>query len=276
MRLDTVQDLARTGRLYPSVILYGTSPEGRRNAALTLARTLLCETEPATAPCGSCRACRRIDWPGENDHAFHPDFFVLERDLRTSTSVEATKSFLRAAYRAPFEARGQVFVIAEAETLTVGAADALLKILEEPPERTPRHFLLLATNARDLVPTLRSRSLSLFLGAGDALDTDKVASMAVAFGAAAERFRTNGASIDLLGAADALGDAGGWQDARARRPWATAAAAVLHHAKTRPAGDRRALLETAAALLDGPRMRLRGIPYGRILEGLLSRHLAGS
>ncbi|RMH19706.1 MAG: hypothetical protein D6696_09935, partial [Acidobacteria bacterium] len=60
-----------------------------------------------------------------------------------------------------------------------------------------------------------------------------------------------------------------------RRPWATAAAAVVSHARRDdlPPPVRRALLDLAAALLDGPRWRLRGIPHGRLLEGLVARHL---
>ena len=90
------------------------------------------------------------------------------RDVRTMP----TKSFLAVAYSSPFEARGQVFVVAEAETLTGGAADALLKLLEEPPARSPRHFLLLAASRLDLLATLRSRSLTIYLGPTEALDDD--------------------------------------------------------------------------------------------------------
>src|SRR5262249_53035952 len=84
--------------------------------------------------CGACRHCRRIVWPGEDEAApFHPDFQVLERDLKASTSVDATREMLRTAQVSPYEARGQVFVIASAESLTGEAANALLKNLEEPP-----------------------------------------------------------------------------------------------------------------------------------------------
>ena len=93
------------------------------------------------------------------------------------TSVEATKRFVETAQMTPFEARGQVFVIASAESLSAGAADALLKNLEEPHEGSPRHFLLLAPSQFDLSPTLRSRSLSIFLGASERLDEGPVAAI---------------------------------------------------------------------------------------------------
>jgi DNA polymerase III delta prime subunit len=57
--VDGLLALARGGRLYPALILHGASDERRRAAAAALARTLLCEREPAARPCGECRHCRR-------------------------------------------------------------------------------------------------------------------------------------------------------------------------------------------------------------------------
>ncbi|HEX9944938.1 MAG TPA: hypothetical protein VGG03_23255, partial [Thermoanaerobaculia bacterium] len=145
MNLPAALASARQGRLYPSVILDGGDAEARRRAALDLARTLLCEAPPESRPCGVCRHCRRIGWPGPGqagEAPFHPDFQVLERDLKVSTSVDATRELLRTAQVSPFEARGQVFVIASAESLTGEAANALLKSLEEPHTSAPRNFFL--------------------------------------------------------------------------------------------------------------------------------------
>ena len=285
MNLDAVVKAARKGRLYPSVILYGLGTEGRQQAAVEIARTLLCASTAADRPCdvaaeGSqrndapepCSHCRRIAWPPER---FHPDFMVLERDLRTSTSAGATKSFLTAAYSAPFEARGQVFVVAEADSLTGGAADALLKLLEEPPGSAPRHFLLLAASRLDLLPTLRSRSLAVYLGPSEALGDEEVAAIADSFGRSIDRYAEASSPIHLLTAGEALARAKGWEDPRARRPWATAAAAIARYLEAAevPTSLRRALLALATDLLDAPQWRLRGITHGRILEGLLVRHL---
>lgn len=274
--LDEVLRLAAGERLYPASILHGADAAARRAAAVEVARALLCEAEDGR-PCGACRPCRRLTWPDATSQSFHPDFHVLERDLKTATSAEATKRFLHDAYSAPFEARGQVFVVAEADTLSGEAADALLKLLEEPPTRTPRHFLLLAASRLDLLPTLRSRSLSVFLGGGDSLDEATVARLAEGFGGAVGHYLAGRSSIHLLSAAEALAAAEGWEDPRARKPWATAAAAVVRHLETTAAlpAPRRALLDLAEALIDAPRLRLRGIGHGRILEGLVSRHLAG-
>jgi DNA polymerase III, delta subunit len=329
---QAVIEAARQGRLYPAVILHGAGGEARRQAAVELGRMLLCEAPPAERPCGACRHCRRIVWPAAGasglaaaEAPFHPDFQVLERDLKTSTSVEAARELMRLAQVSPFEARGQVFVIASAESLTGEAANALLKSLEEPHVTAPRHFLLLAPSRLDLLPTLRSRSLAVFLGPESAADAQRVDALARAFGAAADAWTEGRAAIHLLAAAEALagagapgadrgnagagaqaaagpgnraagprgtrgrgsgsgaaaGDAATWDDPRASRPWALAAAAVLRSLEAAPDGPeppsgprRAARLALAEALLTAPLMRLRGISPERILEGLVCRHLA--
>jgi len=269
--------LARQGRLYPAVILHGGGAAERAAAAGELARTLLCEAEPAARPCGECRHCRRLRWPETAvESSFHPDFHLLARDLKTATSAEATRQLLRQAQLAPFEARGQVFVVTEAESLSPEAGDALLKAIEEPGLGASRHFLLLAPSRLDLPATLRSRSFALFLGPAEALSEEEIAPLASAF-AQALRAREEGAGgLALLAAAAALGGAGGFEEARATRPFHLAAAAVA-----RVAGDgelrpelRRALLDLAGELLVAAPWRLRGIPADRLLEGLVSRHLA--
>lgn len=277
MNLGAALETARRGRLYPAVILHGRDSTARQQAALEIARTLLCEVPEAGRPCGVCRHCRRIAWPGaEGESPFHPDFQVLERDLKTSTSVEATREMLKTAQVSPFEARGQVFVVASAETLSGEAANALLKNLEEPHTSAPRHFLLLAPSNLDLLPTLRSRSLAVFLGPAEAVDPGAVEPLARAFAAALDGWEQGGASIHLLTAAEALAGAGGWEDPRAARPWALAAAAVLRSLEAAAAtpSSRRSRLALAEALLGGPVMRLRGITAERILEGLVARYLA--
>jgi DNA polymerase III subunit delta' len=269
---------ARQGRLYPSVILEGGDVGARRHAALELARALLCEAAVESRPCGVCRHCRRIAAGGaaDGEAPFHPDFQLLERDLKASTSVDAVRELLKTAQVSPFEARGQVFVIASAESLTGEAANALLKSLEEPHTSAPRNFFLLAPSRLDLLPTLRSRSLAVFLGPAEPVDPATVEPLARAFAAADSAWAASGSPLYLLSAAAALAAAGGWEDPRSGRPWALAAAAVLRSLELEeglPAG-RRARLALAEALLDAPALRLRGIPAERILEGLVARHLA--
>lgn len=281
MSLASATEAARRGHLYPAVILHGGGEQERRQAALELARTLLCEVSPERRPCGDCRHCRRIVWPGAGEEHFHPDFQVLERDLKTSTSVEAARELLKTAQVSPFEARGQVFAVANAETLSGEAANALLKVLEEPQPGAPRNFFLLAPSQFDLLPTLRSRSLAVFLGTAAAVDTERAAELGAAFAGAATAWAQSRSAAHLLAAAAALAEAGrtkdeelSWKNPRATRSWSLAAAAVLAAVGDVPPPLRRRLLALAEALLDALPLRLRGIPAERILEGLVSRHLA--
>jgi hypothetical protein len=272
-------ELVRRGRLYPSTILHGGAEGDRRGAAVEIGRALLCAVADAAArPCGECRNCRRVAWPEADGERFHPDFAVLERDLKTSTSAEATRQWLRAAQSSPFEARGQVFVVAAADTLSAEAGDALLKAIEEPGVASPRHFLLLAPSRLDLPATLRSRSLSLFLGPAEPPDPERLAAAVEGFGGAVDRYLAGGGGLFLLDAATRLAAAGDFTDARAAAPWTIAAHAARGAALApgRRSEERRRLLALADALLaEAPLLRLRGIPAERSLDGLVSRHLAG-
>ncbi len=278
--ISELMDIARRGRLYPSTILYGGGEPDRREAALEVARILLCENESEPKGCdpesaSACRHCRRILWPEKGAERFHPDLHVLERDLRTSTSVDATKAFARSAMSSPFEAKGQVFVVAEADTLGGGAADALLKLLEEPPARTPRHFLLLTASRLSLLTTLRSRSLSVFLGGHSRLEGKELESVTAAVAGSLDAFFSSRSALYLLTTAEALAQAKGWEDPRARRPWATGASALVAYARDKPldSAKRAAVLRLAEELMEAPSMRRRGIAHTRILEGLVCRRL---
>ena len=299
MNLDGALALARRGELYPGVILHGVSAEERRAAALALARTLLCERDPGERPCGACRHCRRMVLAGAAEEgeegaggspgasggraaeaaAFHPDFQVLERDLKASTSVEATKAFLRTAQVSPFEARGQVFLVASAESLSGEAANALLKTLEEPHTSAPRHFFLLAPSRLDLLATLRSRCLSVYLGGAlrpPAEEIDELAGdLGRCFAAWSRSGAEHGSAAWLLAAAALLEASGDFSDLRSGAPWSRAAAAVVA-ARERPGVPPELsprLLALAEDLLRAPAWRLRAVPAARILEGLVARHL---
>jgi DNA polymerase-3 subunit delta' len=209
--------------------------------------------------------------------AFHPDVHFLWQDLRTVTSADATRQLLRAAQLHPFEARGQVFVVVNAETLSDEAANVLLKLLEEPPRSAPRNFLLLTPAADRLLPTVRSRSLSVYLGAVERPDEDRIKTVGTSFQRAVEAFTAGRSAIHLLAAADALHQGADWDDPRDARPFALAASAVMeaYRSSTEQGlkAPAEALLALAGDLLLAPEIRTRNISAQRILEGLVSRHL---
>lgn len=263
--------IAREGRLYPAVILHGADPERRRAAAGELARILLCEAAAAERPCGVCRHCPRVAAALAGEDGFHPDYQVLERDLKTVTSVEATKRFLRGAQVPPFEAAGQVFVVASAESLSGEAANALLKTLEEPRGRTTRHFLLLAPSHLDLLPTLRSRSLAVYLGGGPRPEGEDLDELAGELATVVEAYAASGNAAELQAAAAVLKRSGDFRAAGDAVPWERAAAVAVRCAED--SSRRRPLLELAGDLLEAPPFRARGVSPDRWLEGCVQKRL---
>jgi len=290
--------LAAAGRLYPSVIVSGGTPRERRTFAFQLGRALLCERARAERPCGECRHCQRVD-PGryasearakekteknrrragsDSDvgvRQSHPDFMLLERPPGArDIGVDMVRPLVRSAQMSPFEARGQVYVIGEAETLNPFGANVLLKTLEEPVGSTPRHFLLLTHSAQELLPTLRSRSQTVYLGGQRAVaDSEQIAKLVA-------HWRLlpgdDGLALWISGLADGLIEVGGKElaDVRDRRSWTRIATAVTEAAASLDdRGDRAAALALANDLLDAHRLRERYIQPRRIIEGLAARRL---
>lgn len=298
---EQLKRLAAEGRLYPSVILHGGEADDRLDLAFEIGRALLCEREPEARPCGGCGHCRRIERgccptpsrpgsPGKRckhcgktfrEMPHHPDFVLGCRKpssndpkkLEQVIPVDRVRAMVQTAQLSPFEARGQVFVIVEAQALHHVTPDVLLKTLEEPADRSPRNFLLLAPSASELLPTLRSRSLTAYLGAGNAAgDDEKLISDLLDLW----RRRPGDEAVALWVSALAarLVEDGGFEDIRARQGWTRIAGAVAAAARgLERRADRAAALALAADLLDAHRLRQRSIQPRRIIEGLAVRRL---
>jgi DNA polymerase-3 subunit delta' len=139
-------------RLAHAYAFVGPSGVGRRLTAVAFAQAALC----AARGCGTCAACRRVA-AGQ-----HPDCQVFlptpPRDNPKGAPmirIEEIRQLERTAALAPFEGGRKVFVLDDAERMTLPTAQALLKTLEEPPPRT--HLVLVLANPRALPPTVLSR-----------------------------------------------------------------------------------------------------------------------
>lgn len=133
------------GRLAHAYLFSGPDGIGKRLMAMALARAIVCHEQRG---CGQCLACRKID------HQNHPDLHILEPD-GTSIKIEKIRSFQRELNLKPLESPRKICMIEEADTMTVGAANALLKTLEEP--RGDTLLILLTAQPNRLLETIRSR-----------------------------------------------------------------------------------------------------------------------
>lgn len=144
---------ADSGRFPHALLIEGPAGSGRRTLARLFARAAVC-TGAGEKPCGVCPACRKA-----LDGA-HPDIEEWGGDTR-SFKVDAVRELREGAYVLPNEAPRRVMILAGADSMTVQAQNAILKILEEPPERLL--FVLTCENRALLLPTVRSRTLCITL-----------------------------------------------------------------------------------------------------------------
>lgn len=162
--------------VHHAYLFEGPSGVGKELAALGLAQALVCENrKPGESDaCGTCSACVRTHVT-EDGVTKHPDITFLERGLYEPTrigrrtpesqdiSIDQVRTLVlaRAAF-GPHEGRAKVFIVRRAEELGTSAANALLKTLEEPGDKT--HFILLSAQAADMLPTVRSRTMRVRFG----------------------------------------------------------------------------------------------------------------
>ena len=123
---------------------------GKTSSARIMARSLNCEKGPTPNPCGECQSCRDLvaNGPGSID--------VMELDAATHGLVDDARDLRDKAFFAPVQSRYKIYIIDEAHQLGPGAANALLKVVEEPP---PHVLFIFATTEPDkLIATIRSRT----------------------------------------------------------------------------------------------------------------------
>ena len=145
---ETLAAFVNGGRFPHALLLEGPEGSGRRTFAREIAAALFCRGEHK--PCGSCSLCRKVL------ERNHPDVEYYGGDgSRRSFHIDTIRQLRQNAWLLPGEAPCRVCVLCGAENMTDQAQNALLKILEEPPEHTV--FILTAENRAMLLPTILSR-----------------------------------------------------------------------------------------------------------------------
>jgi DNA polymerase-3 subunit gamma/tau len=137
-------------RIHHAYLFSGPRGCGKTSSARIMARSLNCEKGPTPNPCGECQSCKDLvaNGPGSLD--------VIELDAATHGLVDDARDLRDKAFFAPVNSKYKIYIIDEAHQLGPGAANALLKVVEEPP---PHVIFIFATTEPDkLISTIRSRT----------------------------------------------------------------------------------------------------------------------
>ena len=139
-----------SGRIHHAYLFSGPRGCGKTSSARIMARSLNCVKGPTPEPCGECQSCKDLvaNGPGSID--------VIELDAATHGLVDDARDLRDKAFFAPVSSKYKIYIIDEAHQLGPGAANALLKVVEEPP---PHVLFIFATTEPDkLIATIRSRT----------------------------------------------------------------------------------------------------------------------
>lgn len=144
-----------TGNISHAYILTGEAGMGRKSLAGAFALSLLCENSQAD-PCRQCHACKQV-LSGN-----HPDLIRVTHEKPGSIGVDDVRRQINDTIQIrPYSSSHKIYIVDEAEKMTVQAQNALLKTIEEPPSYAV--ILLLTTNAEAFLPTILSRCVQLKL-----------------------------------------------------------------------------------------------------------------
>ena len=147
---DPLRTALESGRINHAYLFSGPRGCGKTSSARILARSLNCVQGPTPEPCGVCASCVSLapGGPGNID--------VTELDAASHGGVDDTRELRDRAFFAPAESRYRVFIVDEAHMITTQGFNALLKIVEEPPEHVV--FVFATTEPEKVLPTIRSRT----------------------------------------------------------------------------------------------------------------------
>ena len=145
---ETLANAIKNDRVAHAYIFSGARGVGKTTAARILAKALNCVKGPTPEPCGECDSCKEI--------AAGTSLDVIEIDAASNRGIDQIRELREMVRYAPAASRSKVVILDEAHMLTGEASNALLKTLEEPPDRVI--FVMATTQPEDLADTIRSRS----------------------------------------------------------------------------------------------------------------------
>ncbi|MFC1417824.1 DNA polymerase III subunit gamma and tau [Streptacidiphilus cavernicola] len=145
-----LQQALRNNRVNHAYLFSGPRGCGKTTSARILARCLNCEQGPTPTPCGVCRSCTDLarGGPGSID--------VIEIDAASHGGVDDTRDLREKAFFAPASSRFKIYIIDEAHMVSTAGFNALLKVVEEPPEHLK--FIFATTEPEKVIGTIRSRT----------------------------------------------------------------------------------------------------------------------
>ncbi|MEU6486200.1 DNA polymerase III subunit gamma and tau [Streptomyces sp. NPDC046887] len=147
---DPLQQALRNNRVNHAYLFSGPRGCGKTTSARILARCLNCEQGPTPTPCGECQSCQDLarNGPGSID--------VIEIDAASHGGVDDARDLREKAFFGPASSRYKIYIIDEAHMVTSAGFNALLKVVEEPPEHLK--FIFATTEPEKVIGTIRSRT----------------------------------------------------------------------------------------------------------------------
>ncbi|MFJ9739290.1 DNA polymerase III subunit gamma and tau [Streptomyces sp. NPDC101166] len=147
---DPLQQALRNNRVNHAYLFSGPRGCGKTTSARILARCLNCEKGPTPTPCGECESCKDLarNGPGSID--------VIEIDAASHGGVDDARDLREKAFFGPARSRYKIYIIDEAHMVTSAGFNALLKVVEEPPEHLK--FIFATTEPEKVIGTIRSRT----------------------------------------------------------------------------------------------------------------------